>query len=197
MGRTHPAGPQTASRTCLAIFPTNSADGPPVPSSDRCGGEQSKEDETGKVKMRKQNKKLDRINNHTGHFFISFISHLEESTSMQDILHYWHKCDAAALHCCGELCRFSHIHARHLSPVWLGSSGAATSYVKGDTSVQKCFLSRKQRLGILPRSFNCKSRCKEDFCSKYARRGINKKPVMQTHTETFTADRNNIMLKNL
>lgn len=26
---------------------------------------------------------------------------------MQDILHYWHKCDAAALHCFGELCRFT------------------------------------------------------------------------------------------
>lgn len=103
---------------------------------------------------------------------------------MQDILHYWHKCDAAALHCFGELCRFSHIHAaRQLSPVWLCSRrlhvwrhGAAMSGIKGDTSAQKCFLSRKQRLGILPRSFNCKFRCKEDSCSKYKRMGIQAKP---------------------
>lgn len=36
---------------------------------------------------------------------------------MQNILHYWHKCEAAALHCCGELCGFPHILTRSAASV--------------------------------------------------------------------------------
>lgn len=207
MGRTHPAGLQTASRTCLAIFPTNSADGPPVPSSVHCGGEQSREDETGKVKMRKQNKKITQAKEPYWtflYFIYRFLTQRNQPVcrifciiginAKQQL--YTAVGNSAGFH------TYSHA-ARHLPPVWLCSRrlhvlkhGAATSCVKGDTSGQKCFLSRKQRLGILPRPFNCKSRCKEDSCCKYTR-GIKEKPVMQTHTATYTADRNNIMLKNL